>query len=327
MPCPPSLESGLPPCMPACAATTHTPASRPAPRMCPPFDSAGRMGVQPAAELRHGQGHGWGGDALHGHALHVSGAPRTCPGPRALSRTFPVHMPLAPPPPRSRLLARRLAPHRMPLLSTRQYTRAFNQPLSFDTAKVTDMGGMFYVRALTPAQPSAGRRACRLRRHAAPQPPPASRVARIACGLLFDSAVRDGVQPAAELGHVQRHGHGRHVLRALRARALASKPSVGPRVCTPSARAHTHPPPSSRHAPRPPSYALPLSTRGRAHPCPTPTSCSSVARGRAPRPSPPLAIMNRAGGREAARRPRRPRPLARDDSRRQGDGGQRPWIV
>jgi hypothetical protein len=35
----------------------------------------------------------------------------------------------------------------MPLLSTRQYTSAFNQPLSFDTAKVTDMVGMFYVRA------------------------------------------------------------------------------------------------------------------------------------------------------------------------------------
>jgi len=35
----------------------------------------------------------------------------------------------------------------MPLLSTRQYTRAFNQPLSFDTSNVTDMSYMFYVRS------------------------------------------------------------------------------------------------------------------------------------------------------------------------------------
>eukprot|EP00964_Phaeocystis_antarctica_P107493 scaffold72198_cov60-Phaeocystis_antarctica.AAC.4 len=51
------------------------------------------------------------------------------------------------------------------------------------------------------------------------------------------------------------------------------------------------------HAPhRTPSLRL-----GRAQtPCPTPTSCSSVARGRAPRPSPLLATA-RAGVREAAR--------------------------
>ena len=33
------------------------------------------------------------------------------------------------------------------LLLTRQYTEAFNQPLSFDTSKVTTMGGMFGVRS------------------------------------------------------------------------------------------------------------------------------------------------------------------------------------
>ena len=31
--------------------------------------------------------------------------------------------------------------------STRQVARAFNQPLSFDTSKVTDMGAMFSVRS------------------------------------------------------------------------------------------------------------------------------------------------------------------------------------
>ena len=42
------------------------------------------------------------------------------------------------------------------LLSTRQLASAFNQPLSFDTSKVTSMGYMFYVRsarALPPPQP------------------------------------------------------------------------------------------------------------------------------------------------------------------------------
>jgi len=34
----------------------------------------------------------------------------------------------------------------MPLPSTRQRASAFNQPLSFDTSKVTDMTYMFYVR-------------------------------------------------------------------------------------------------------------------------------------------------------------------------------------
>ena len=58
--------------------------------------------------------------------------------------------------------------------------RAFNQPLSFDTSSVTDMSSMFYVRsacALGP-QPSVGPspRSCRSRRrrptpaHAAPHP-------------------------------------------------------------------------------------------------------------------------------------------------------------
>jgi len=35
----------------------------------------------------------------------------------------------------------------MPLPSTRQVARAFNQPVSLDTSKVTTIGGMFYVRS------------------------------------------------------------------------------------------------------------------------------------------------------------------------------------
>ena len=47
----------------------------------------------------------------------------------------------------SRLPGAHLAPHRMPLPSTRQYAHAFNQPLSFDTSKVTNMFHMFLVRS------------------------------------------------------------------------------------------------------------------------------------------------------------------------------------
>ena len=63
--------------------------------------------------------------------------------------------------------------------------------------------------------------------------------------------------------------------------------------------------PSARPTPRTLSCAL-FATLGRAQtPCPPPTSCSSVAHGRKPRPSPPLAMarltVTRAGLREAAR--------------------------
>ena len=40
-------------------------------------------------------------------------------------------------------------------LSTRQEAKAFNQPLSFDTSKVTDMGGMFNVRSARALPPPA----------------------------------------------------------------------------------------------------------------------------------------------------------------------------
>ena len=190
-------------------------------------------------------------------------------------------------------------------LSTRQNAQAFNQPLSFDTAKVTNMFAMFSVRsarALPPPSLESGHpracRACRLRRrHPKPSRLPGCTSSHIACPP-FDSAASVGVQPAAQLRHVQRHSHGLHVLRALCAcPAPPSLESVPPCAC----RLHRRRPTPSHRASHVPSFRL-----GRTQtPCPTPTSCSSVARGRAPRPSPPLA-MARAGVREAVRhRPRR----------------------
>ena len=58
-------------------------------------------------------------------------------------------------------------------LSTRQGARVFNQPLSFDTFKVTTMNSMFAVRsarALAPSLESGPPRACHLRRRH-PTPP------------------------------------------------------------------------------------------------------------------------------------------------------------
>ena len=51
----------------------------------------------------------------------------------------------------SRLPAR-MPPASYARLMTRQDASAFNQPLRFDTASVTDMSGMFWVRS-APARP------------------------------------------------------------------------------------------------------------------------------------------------------------------------------
>ena len=113
--------------------------------VCPPFDSAARASLQPAAELGHLR--------RHEHVRHVYGVP--LPAPRA-----------PPPPPRylqSRplpwalgvhtALARRLprlparSPHRTvcPACDPRQVAAAFNQSLSWNTSSVTNMNYMFDV--------------------------------------------------------------------------------------------------------------------------------------------------------------------------------------
>ena len=106
------------------------------------------------------------------------------------------------------------------LLSARQQATptAFNQPLNFNTSSVTDMKNMFAVRSARalPLIPSRVL-ACALLAPAPPHAllPLAPRVAlhELRCGL----AVRDGVQPAAEIRHVQRHNHERHAFGPLRA--------------------------------------------------------------------------------------------------------------
>ena len=107
----------------------------------------------------------------------------------------------------------RMLPTLHALLSTRQGTTAFNQPLSFDTSKATDMSYMFYVRSARALRPIPSRVfACTL---LAPPPshtlpPPSPHAAHFVCPL-FHSAGRDGVQPVSEFRHVQCHNHELHV--------------------------------------------------------------------------------------------------------------------
>jgi hypothetical protein len=83
-------------------------------------------------------------------------------------------------PPASRS-APRPASHAPPF-DSRQNANAFNQPLSFDTSKVKNMYGMFYVRsarALRPPSPESGPpRACRACASTASHPPASRRAPR-----------------------------------------------------------------------------------------------------------------------------------------------------
>ena len=111
--------------------------------------SAGRDGLQPAPELGHLR--------RHGHELHVYGALLPAPRPpqpavAALSPARCMHTPRSPA--ASRLPARSLPRTVCPACDPRQYARAFNQPLSWDTSRVTDMRYTFYVRCFSRAYPA-----------------------------------------------------------------------------------------------------------------------------------------------------------------------------
>ena len=124
--------SRLPARSPYAARPARTPCLRP---------SAESVRLQPAAQLGHLR--------RHRHEQHVSSALLTtsCPpicGPSPLHCTLLVHRDRSPPPaPRS---AARPAPFVPRFRPSWQGTRAFNQPLSWDTSGVTDMSNMFAVR-------------------------------------------------------------------------------------------------------------------------------------------------------------------------------------
>eukprot|EP00964_Phaeocystis_antarctica_P069243 scaffold42036_cov45-Phaeocystis_antarctica.AAC.2 len=147
--------------------------------------------------------------------FHVRSSP--CPPPGSAAEPAPpgcVHRGRPPPP------ASRATPSPCivcPPFDSRQSASAFNQPLSFETSSLTDMGWMFRVRSsprpapnLQPSPPL--RAACTAVARRLPPSRSARRPAQNA--LLRLSAVRVGVQPAAELRHLQCHRHVRHVQRA-----------------------------------------------------------------------------------------------------------------
>ena len=145
-----------------------------------------------------------------------------------------------------------------------------------------------------------------------PLPGPQLAPHRVPCVRPSPERVR--LQPAAQLGHLKRRSWAlvAHELDVLRARLPAlCAPQTCSRTfsplhaaCTPRLRPRVYPR-EARLVPLTP-YTTPytpcalLVRLGSAQtPCPPPTSCSSAARGRAPPPSPALAIT-RAGRREAA---------------------------
>ena len=127
----------------------------------------------------------------------------------------------------------------------------FNQPLSFDTSSVTDTSYMFQVRSAHAHRPpglhSRTLTPCMMLvrcRRPMPSRLPAHTSLRIV-SPAFDSADRFGVQPAAELRHVQRHNHALHVQRALRTCPIAPSLHSWAPLAVHSARA------------LPPAHALP----------------------------------------------------------------------
>ena len=279
MPWPTAFSRALPVRAASAAVAPHLPPAPHLPRIvCPSFNSAGSDGVQPASELRHVQRHGHGRHVRR--ALQPSVGPSPCtplappsppPASRAASRPASCALlstrqyarafnqplsfdtpkvttmysmflvrsaralgsafsrsqpftPLAPPPPHGPLASRPAPrPASYALLPSRQGARAFNQPLSFDTSKVTNTGFMFSVRSArapnlqvrpSPSAPHA----YRLRRYRPHAPTPSRLPSRLPSRTsprfvcpAFDLAERAHLQPAAEPRHVQRHGHALHV--------------------------------------------------------------------------------------------------------------------
>eukprot|EP00964_Phaeocystis_antarctica_P164088 scaffold141506_cov51-Phaeocystis_antarctica.AAC.2 len=201
-PCPaPSLQSS-PPLHTACPAVARRlppPSPHVVPHRMPSFRvSAVRVGVQPAAELGHLQ--------RHDHVPDVRGALLPVPCPQSAVAPCPLHATRAPRSSTACRLPTRTSPRTAcPPFDPRQYVTALNQPLSFDTSSVTNMGYMFRVRsspcpapnlqsspALHAACPAV---ACRL-------PPPGPHLAPYRMPSVRLSAGRVGVQPATELRYL-----------------------------------------------------------------------------------------------------------------------------
>ena len=176
-----------------------------------------------------------------------------------------------------------------PPFDSRQGAVAFNLPLSFDTSSVTTMGHMFRVRSsLVPCPPRSGVEpspARCLHRRRPPPPAPAGLHTSLhtACPP-FDSRQNAKAfnQPLSFDTSSVTDMRQMFYVRSSPCAAPNLQPSPFPCALRASRSPAALPP--SRATPRPASYASLRLGRPQT-PCPTPTSCSSVARGWAPRPS------------------------------------------
>jgi len=199
---PPTTPPHAPACLPACRPSSYG----------APFFSAERVGVQPAAELRH--------IPRHRHGSHVYGALCACPALSLLGASLLLVPPTTPPHPPACLPA-----CRPPLYASPFYSAGHVgiQPAAEPRHVQRHRHGVHVSRAF---------RACpALSLHSRGLPaacatdhrtPPFRLLARMSPLLLcfppcFSSAERVGVQPATELRHVQRHEHEVDVWGALRA--------------------------------------------------------------------------------------------------------------
>ena len=137
-------------------------------------------------------------------STHQSGPPCTLPG--LPPQRPPVSWPS-------------MSPSWYASLLTRQSATVFNQPLSLDMSSVTHMDYMFNVRsARAHATAHQSGLPCTLLRLPLPRPPVFwASMSPSQHASPFDSAVGDGVQPAAESQHVQSHKNELRVFGALRA--------------------------------------------------------------------------------------------------------------
>ena len=180
----------------------------------------------------------------------------------------------------------------------------FNQPLSFDTSSVTTMHWMFSVRSPRALPPICSRALpSTLLVHRDRPPPPAPRPAARSAPYVLPSTLGSSRRPSTSRSASTRPASQPWATCSTCASRVPcpgtlSHAIVGPSPCLQCTGLRSAP--ESRPAHLAPALYMPSFRLGRTHPpCPMPTSCSFVARGRAPRPLPPLA-MARAGGQEAA---------------------------
>ena len=202
-------------------------------------------------------------------------------------------------------------------LSTRQDAAKFNQPLSFDTSRITTMDRMFKVppaHALTSSLESGPPPAlCHPISWAVARRATRARLSTRQGASAFNQALSFDTSKTTNMNNM----FAVRSARALSPTALSRSLPVHAACAVASAV-----PLPARSSPG--TVCCPPCDRTR-NLCPPPTNCSSVARGRATRPSRLTGNMAQAGLREAAlitvsRRPRRrrlrPRHLRRHRRRR-----------